>query len=101
MQQYLRCLELPIGLCLAGLTVVAVVRGLPSAWITFVLLVLEISLSFDNAVVNARVLERLTPRQQQFFLTWGLVIPGLWGAFSWSAAAGLPGGWRQPGHGLR
>jgi len=40
-----------------------------------VLLVLEISLSFDNAVVNARVLDKLTPAQQRFFLTWGLVIP--------------------------
>jgi len=40
-----------------------------------VLLLLEVSLSFDNAVVNARVLERLTPGQQRFFLTWGLVIP--------------------------
>ena len=39
------------------------------------LLALEISLSFDNAVVNARVLEQLTPGQQRFFLSWGLVIP--------------------------
>jgi uncharacterized protein len=39
------------------------------------LLVLEISLSFDNAVVNARVLDKLTPAQQRFFLTWGLIIP--------------------------
>jgi len=40
-----------------------------------VLLLLEISLSFDNAVVNARVLDQLTAGQQRFFLTWGLVIP--------------------------
>ncbi len=39
------------------------------------LLALEMSLSFDNAVVNARVLEQLTPGQQRFFLSWGLVIP--------------------------
>ena len=49
--------------------------GLEAAWITFVLLLLEISLSFDNAVVNARVLDQLTAGQQRFFLTWGLVIP--------------------------
>jgi hypothetical protein len=49
--------------------------GLEAAWITLVLLALEISLSFDNAVVNARVLDKLTPGQQRFFLTWGLVIP--------------------------
>lgn len=32
--------------------------GLQATWITLVLLALEISLSFNNAVVNARVLER-------------------------------------------
>ena len=51
------------------------------AWVALVLLVLEISLSFDNAVVNARVLERLTPAQQLFFrlaaaLDQGLVVDG-------------------------
>ena len=75
MGHYLRYLKVPIGLCLIGLTLVAVVRGWQAVWITGVLLALEISLSFDNAVVNARVLDRLTPGQQQFFLTWGLVIP--------------------------
>jgi hypothetical protein len=49
--------------------------GASAAWVTLVLLVLEISLSFDNAVVNARVLDKLTPAQQRFFLTWGLIIP--------------------------
>jgi hypothetical protein len=49
--------------------------GASAAWVTLVLLVLEISLSFDNAVVNARVLDKLTPAQQRFFLTWGLVFP--------------------------
>ena len=67
MQQYLRYLKVPIGLCLIGLTVVAAVRGWQAVWITSVLLALEISLSFDNAVVNARVLDRLTPGQQKFF----------------------------------
>ena len=75
MQQYLRYLKFPIGLCLVGLMVVGVVEGWQAVWITSVLLALEISLSFDNAVVNARVLDRLTPGQQKFFLTWGLVIP--------------------------
>ena len=75
MQQYLRYLKFPIGLCLVGLTVVAAVKGWQAVWITSVLLALEISLSFDNAVVNARVLDRLSPGQQKFFLTWGLVIP--------------------------
>ena len=54
----------------------AFVLGGPAALaLVAILCVLEISLSFDNAVVNARVLDRMTPGQQNFFLTWGLVIP--------------------------
>ena len=36
--------------------------------------VLEISISFDNAVVNAVVLKDMTPLWQKRFLTWGMVI---------------------------
>jgi uncharacterized protein len=43
-------------------------------WIVLVLSVLEISLSFDNAVVNAAVLEDMDEVWQQRFLTWGMVI---------------------------
>jgi uncharacterized protein len=81
MQRYLRYVRFPLICCLIGLSAVFVSHGglspagVQATWITLVLLVLEISLSFDNAVVNARVLERLTPGQQSFFLSWGLVIP--------------------------
>jgi hypothetical protein len=43
-------------------------------WIVLVLTVLEVSLSFDNAVVNATVLEDMDPVWQQRFLTWGMAI---------------------------
>ncbi len=36
--------------------------------------VLEISLSFDNAVVNASVLRDMTPAWRHRFLTWGIAI---------------------------
>ena len=36
--------------------------------------VLEISLSFDNAIVNARKLQDMTPVWQHRFLTWGIII---------------------------
>ncbi|QSA97961.1 DUF475 domain-containing protein [Methylococcus sp. EFPC2] len=36
--------------------------------------IMEVSLSFDNAVVNATVLKKMSPRWQQRFLTWGMVI---------------------------
>ena len=35
---------------------------------------LEVSLSFDNAVVNARVLVRMSPYWQKIFLTIGILI---------------------------
>jgi len=43
-------------------------------WIVLVLSVLEISLSFDNAVVNATVLKDMSEVWQRRFLTWGMVI---------------------------
>lgn len=43
-------------------------------WIVLVLGVLEVSLSFDNAVVNATVLRDMTPVWQRRFLTWGIVL---------------------------
>lgn len=39
-----------------------------------VLAVLEISLSFDNAIVNANKLKEMTPEWQRRFLTWGILI---------------------------
>ncbi len=43
-------------------------------WIILVLSILEISLSFDNAVVNAAVLKDMDEVWQRRFLTWGMVI---------------------------
>ncbi|UMG92611.1 DUF475 domain-containing protein [Nocardioides sp. TF02-7] len=42
--------------------------------LVFVLSILEISLSFDNAVVNAKVLQRMKPLWQTLFLTVGILI---------------------------
>ncbi|MBB3564734.1 hypothetical protein FHX06_006099 [Rhizobium sp. BK512] len=43
-------------------------------FICSVLAVLEISLSFDNAIVNANKLKEMTPVWQHRFLTWGIII---------------------------
>jgi uncharacterized protein len=43
-------------------------------WIVVVLSVLEISLSFDNAVINASVLDEMDEVWQKRFLTWGMLI---------------------------
>jgi uncharacterized protein len=62
-----------------GLTILALVGALvlggPSALaIVAVLIVLEISLSFDNAVVNATILERMSEPWRRIFLTVGVVV---------------------------
>ena len=43
-------------------------------WICSVLAVLEVSLSLDNAAVNASVLKDMDPVWQRRFLTWGILI---------------------------
>jgi hypothetical protein len=47
---------------------------LTTVFIVAVLGVLEVSLSFDNAVVNATVLKEMDPVWQRRFLTWGIAI---------------------------
>lgn len=55
--------------------IVAFMLGGPSiAWIVLLLGVLEVSLSFDNAVVNASVLKNWESHWRNRFLTWGLPI---------------------------
>ncbi|KAA6206481.1 MAG: DUF475 domain-containing protein [Candidatus Tokpelaia sp.] len=43
-------------------------------FIAAVLAVLEISLSFDNAIVNARILRDMAEPWQRRFLSWGIII---------------------------
>ena len=48
--------------------------GFICVFIAFVLSVLEVSLSFDNAVVNAMKLETMTEVWKKRFITWGIAI---------------------------
>lgn len=48
--------------------------GLSALSIAAILIVLEVSLSFDNAVVNAKVLGRMSAFWQKIFLTVGILI---------------------------
>ncbi|MET3590250.1 hypothetical protein ABID23_001354 [Bartonella silvatica] len=43
-------------------------------FICCVLGILEISLSFDNSIINARVLEKMDPLWRRHFLIWGILI---------------------------
>lgn len=51
-----------------------VLAGLQAVFIVIILWILETSLSFDNAVVNATVLKKMSPLRQHRFLTRGIAI---------------------------
>lgn len=48
--------------------------GLISVFIVLILSILEISLSFDNAVINAMKLQKMNEKWRRRFLTWGIAI---------------------------
>ena len=48
--------------------------GFACVFIALVLGILEVSLSFDNAVVNAMKLEKMSHKWRHRFLTWGIII---------------------------
>jgi hypothetical protein len=52
----------------------SLVGALSTMFIVAVLAILEVSLSFDNAVVNATVLKEMTPVWRRRFITWGIAI---------------------------
>jgi hypothetical protein len=63
-----------IGISLAALTVAFLYGGPQALFLCLILGILEVSLSFDNAVVNATVLSRMSDFWQKIFLTVGIVI---------------------------
>jgi hypothetical protein len=48
--------------------------GLTALFLLLVLAVLEVSLSFDNAIINAAILQRMSPFWRQMFLTIGILV---------------------------
>lgn len=59
---------------LVGVVSAFFLGGWQSVFIVAVLAVLEVSLSFDNAVVNATVLKDMNEVWRRRFLTWGIAI---------------------------
>jgi hypothetical protein len=48
--------------------------NLPALFAVGILIVLEVTLSFDNAVVNAKVLEKMDEKWQKRFINWGIWV---------------------------
>ena len=66
--------RLPIAVTIIGITLAGILGGPQIAGIVAILAILEVSLSFDNAVVNATVLQKMNPYWQRIFLTVGVLI---------------------------
>lgn len=73
--RYLRGAALFAIICLFGAGIAAPTDQMThTLWIVAILGILELSLSLDNAVINAKVLEGMTRKWQRRFLTWGILI---------------------------
>ena len=54
--------------------IVAIYGGISSLWLFAILCILEVTFSFDNAVINSRILSRMSKLWQTIFLTIGIFI---------------------------
>jgi hypothetical protein len=70
----LRTFRYALPVTIAVLVLAGIIGGPRDAALVGILAILEISLSFDNAVINATVLERMSEKWQRIFLTVGIVI---------------------------
>lgn len=61
-------------LSIIGLFIAYLIGGINAAYVAFLLILLEVSLSFDNAVVNARVLKDMDKVWQERFIIFGIPI---------------------------
>ncbi len=64
----------PVVISFVALIGVFVWGGVPALLLALLLSVLEVTLSFDNAVVNAKVLTQMDQKWQKRFLTWGILF---------------------------
>lgn len=59
---------------LLALLLVHIYLGPAAALLTFMLIIIEVTFSFDNAIINARVLVTMSPFWQKMFITVGILI---------------------------
>ena len=63
-----------IIILIVGLVLSYYLGGFVGVYIAGLLALLEVSLSFDNAVVNAKILQTMDKVWQKRFMTWGMII---------------------------
>jgi uncharacterized protein len=74
MNSYRKLFAVPVLISAIVLLAVYLWGGWPALGIALLLTVLEVTLSFDNAVVNAKVLKQMDEKWRHRFMTWGILI---------------------------
>ena len=64
----------PTLVAIVALGVVFFTSGISAFFTAALLVLLEVTLSFDNAIVNAKILKGMSALWQKRFLTWGIAI---------------------------
>ncbi|HEY8992317.1 MAG TPA: DUF475 domain-containing protein [Candidatus Microsaccharimonas sp.] len=74
MKIFLRHFWFDLTLTLLAVVAILIGKGIVAAGLVCVVLIIEIAFSFDNAVINAKILSRLSKFWQTLFLTLGILI---------------------------
>jgi hypothetical protein len=70
----LRFFGFSVFITIASVIAAWVLLGPAAAITTIILIAIEVSFSFDNAIINAKILAKLSKTWQQLFLTIGMVV---------------------------
>lgn len=74
MSTLLRFFLVPTIISFLVLIAIFVWGGWTAFMLAVLLTILEVTLSFDNAVINAKILTRMDEKWQKRFLTWGILV---------------------------
>jgi hypothetical protein len=74
MLSFLRSFGFSTVSTLAAIVLCAVYLGPASLLPLLILMIIEVTFSFDNAVINAKILKKLSPFWQQLFLSVGIIV---------------------------
>jgi hypothetical protein len=74
MRVYKKFFLIPTVVTLLSLSLVFYYNSLAGMLSVLILIILEVTLSFDNAVVNAKVLEQMDEKWRRRFINWGIWI---------------------------
>lgn len=72
--QFIRQFKWSLTITLVTLATVLLGLGFAAFITALILIAIEIAFSFDNAIINAKILEKLSVMWQQLFLTIGVVV---------------------------